>query len=312
MDSFLSGTPPWVRLPDAAAEPASHHNVLASMNFIADSPLYKNEKPYHFESSTIPGDVMTNLVFETHHGIPVQDVRGREDTFSIDYDGFKYLKHTSKVSSQVGTTEYIYEYLEEITSLIKKEFEAAKVICYDFRLRRDMEKYEQVTTSDRTKPILPVREAHADQSPRGGFIRIKKHLREEEADLMLYQDWRVLIVNTWRPLYRPVLDSALAFCSYSSLAPEGSDMLVADRINPDNEGEILYAKYNSDQQWHYMSEQTPTDLTLFTSWDSRGGRGGKAQYCPHVAFSPPSPPLNTPKRESVETRAVVCIREPAL
>lgn len=112
---------------------------LASMNFIADIPLYHSEKPFNCQAKDLPGGEITNLVFETNSGIPVQDVRGRQNEFTLKEHGFMFVNHESQVKSEVGSMDFIHQYLEETIGLLKQQFQADKVICYDLRVRLEVE-----------------------------------------------------------------------------------------------------------------------------------------------------------------------------
>ncbi len=106
--------------------------TTASMNFISDLDLYKTEKPYNCRAEDL-GE-LTNLVFEPHSGIPVNDVRGSEHSFSLREHGFTFFKHKSNVTGAVGSIAFIEAYLDETVELLKEFFQSEKVICYDLRV----------------------------------------------------------------------------------------------------------------------------------------------------------------------------------
>jgi len=55
---------------------------------------------------------------------------------------------------------------------------------------------------------------HVDQTPEAGISRVERHMREESQRLLRT---RVQIVNVWRPLVGPVVDSPLGVCHAESL-----------------------------------------------------------------------------------------------
>lgn len=117
-----------------ATEMTAMSYTQASMNFIADLPLYKTEKPYNCQAKQLPGGEVSNLVFETRTGVPVQDVRGSEHDFTLQEHGFTFIDHDSTVKGDVGSTEFLYAYLEETVDLIRNLYNTDKVTCYDLRV----------------------------------------------------------------------------------------------------------------------------------------------------------------------------------
>lgn len=69
------------------------------------------------------GDERTNVVIE--------NVRGREDTVSLDKTGFQYFEHTSKHTSFENDEEIKAEYYTESIELIKKLTGATRVEIFD-------------------------------------------------------------------------------------------------------------------------------------------------------------------------------------
>ena len=63
----------------------------------------------------------------------------------------------------------------------------------------------------------------------------------------------------------------MAFCDASTV--EKGDLIAADRISPQYEGEIYYLAHNSAQQWYYIDRQKPEEMVLFVSYDSEPGNG---------------------------------------
>ncbi|KAK7422004.1 hypothetical protein QQZ08_009725 [Neonectria magnoliae] len=279
---------------------------LASMNFIADLPLYHSEKPYNCQSKDLPGGEITNLIFETNSGIVVQDVRGRQNEFTLKEHGFMFLDHESQVKAEVGSMDFIYQYLEETIALLKGQFQADKVICYDLRIRRNVAK-EEVTgdKNDRATAMFAVQDVHVDQTLNGGYQRIKRHIRSDEVMHLSKDEWQALIMNVWRPLHHEVEDAPLAFCDYNSVNPD--DLLEADRVYETYNGEIYYMKHNPAQKWYYLNHQKPSEVAIFTSFISDPGEDAK--FCPHVSFQDKTAPAGCHKRESVEVRAIILRRK---
>lgn len=106
----------------------------ASMRFIADLPKYETEKPYNCRGKDVANGEISNLVFDTRSDIPVHDVRGHEHEFSLQKQGFMFVNHESKVRKDIGSVDFVYEYLGETINLVKQKLNAEKVVCYDLRV----------------------------------------------------------------------------------------------------------------------------------------------------------------------------------
>jgi hypothetical protein len=72
--------------------------------------------------------------------------------------------------------------------------------------------------------------------------------------------------SVWRPLFRVVETAPLAFCDKQTVDYE--DLIAADRVIPEYAGEIYYLKHNQNHRWYWLSEQTPEEVFMFTSYDS--------------------------------------------
>ncbi|KAK0710740.1 hypothetical protein B0H67DRAFT_264119 [Lasiosphaeris hirsuta] len=274
----------------------------AAIKFLADSPLYETQKPYQLYRSAQDGSDVSNLIFHEQRNVPIRNTRGHENQFKLSTHGFRWLKMPSRVQAAPGTDLYIQEYLAESLELVAKLMNPDKIIGYDCRTRKNVPQSEiRGDRKSRTTPVPAAPEAHVDQTAAGAWRRIMRHLRKEEADTMDSREWRVQIVNLWRPLYRPVVDSALALCDYRSLPP--GDLVAADHVNPDYHGKIYYLKYNPKQEWYWLREQRPDEAVLFISFDSNSQEDAK--YCAHAAFQDPTTEPPRAVRESVEVRAIL-------
>lgn len=74
-------------------------DLIASIDHLADIPLYEEEKPYVVLVSpeNRGSHITNNLVFETHSGIQIADVRGKDDEFTLEKVGFEVMAHKSNI-----------------------------------------------------------------------------------------------------------------------------------------------------------------------------------------------------------------------
>jgi hypothetical protein len=112
---------------------------------------------------------------------------------------------------------------------------------------------------------------------------------------------RVQIINVWRPIRGPLLDSPLAVCDAQSVKP--AQLVPSDLIYRDRVGETYSVLHHPDHRWFYFSGMETDEALLLKCYDSQ--TDGRARFLPHTAFSDPHTPGNAPPRESIELRTLV-------
>jgi hypothetical protein len=129
-----------------------------TLEFIKPLPLYDHEKPYYMvlnspaNPTTADNDgegteglqdphSQTNIQLHLVHEIPVTNVRGREEEFTLEKNGFKFVKHESEALREKegrweagGGEQGWMEYVKETAGLVKRVVGAERVICYDYRV----------------------------------------------------------------------------------------------------------------------------------------------------------------------------------
>ena len=63
--------------------------------------------------------------------VVVENLRGKEDSVTLDTAGFQYFKHTSKHTSFANDEEIYQEYYPESIDLIKSLTRASRVVLFD-------------------------------------------------------------------------------------------------------------------------------------------------------------------------------------
>lgn len=76
-----------------------------------------------------------------------------------------------------------------------------------------------------------------------------------------------LFNSVWRPLVEYVEDWPIALCDGSTIDP--ADLVEIDNVRRHYTGASMYALYNDNQKWYYMSKQRRSDVLLFKTFDSR-------------------------------------------
>ncbi|THZ59804.1 hypothetical protein D6C85_09953 [Aureobasidium pullulans] len=271
-------------------------SLEVKFQYIADCPEWAESKPYYISG---PLDAAHEFT----------DLRGREDKLRMEKDGFELVNYPTPVpvSLDYSVQDLTSDYLVATSKWLQERFNAEKVLCYAYRYRKTGSEGEWEGTAHdigtRVKPDSSTASPHVDQTLDGGLRRAQRHMTDEEVSKYLNGDWRIRIVNIWRPLDHPVEDSPLAFCDYKSI--DSSDLIAADRVSEQYAGEVYYLRYNQGQQWHWFSNQTPDEIALFLSYDSHP-QG--PQFCAHASFKHPDATGDTIKRHSVEVRSIVITR----
>ena len=112
---------------------------------------------------------------------------------------------------------------------------------------------------------------------------------------------RYAIINLWRPIRGPLLDSPLALCDAQSLEEE--NLIAYDLLYPDRASEIYSITYNPNQRYHYFPRMQPDEAVLIRCFDS--ALDGPHRFSAHTGFDNPETPADAPTRESIEVRTLV-------
>jgi hypothetical protein len=100
--------------------------------------IHKHEKPYECEFSVSAVDSARRTNIETEeHEILVRDLRGFEQHFTLEKNGFEITKHDSSLTRAAfgSRIEIENKYLDECKSLVKKRFNAADVLILGYNVR---------------------------------------------------------------------------------------------------------------------------------------------------------------------------------
>ncbi|KAF1954828.1 hypothetical protein CC80DRAFT_116765 [Byssothecium circinans] len=290
-----------------------------SMRFVPDLDIYKKQKPYELWFTPEKGIPRTNVQWQEVTGITVHDMRGADVGF--ESTGFIWTRHTSKYlpdpllnsvadESRKSRSELVKSYLEETAELVKAQLGADCVFVEDWRHRINTGKYAvddgvfNNTSQDRNKTLMPALNAHLDDSAVGAQRRLHRLLSDEEIAKYNLQEYRIRMVNVWRPLVAVVEDSPLALCDIRTVQEE--DLLPVDKVHSTHVNEACYIRHNAGQKWYSLADQTPQEPYIFLAWDSK-----KSGYCPgppHVSFDNPTASEGATPRESIEVRVVAINR----
>jgi hypothetical protein len=213
--------------------------VTADLNYL--TPSRDRPRTYTFEPPS--GEPKSNIIPDPH-SVPIHDVRPISETVSLDREGFALIRQKSSVNDFYNDDEIKRVYYQEAERLIKAATGAARVLVFDHTVRRRVE-----GAADRDGNLRqPVARVHVDHTEKSGPQRVRDLIPDEAEQLL---KGRVQIINLWRPIRGPLLDSPLAVCDARTVHP--NELVASDLVYPNRVGETYSVKYNPEHQWFYVS-----------------------------------------------------------
>ena len=266
----------------------STDSIKASLNYLVAT----GEKPVTYSAK--PGSTPEQRVgrYEAHT-VTIQDGRPMIDRFSLDREGFVFIKHETKVKDFYNEDELRSVYYPEIEQMVKDLTGASRVLIFDHTLRA-----EDDATREEKKVREPVRRVHNDYTEWSGPQRVRDLLPPDEAEALLQH--RFAVIQVWRPIRKPVQTAPLAIADALSIAPK--DLIPTERRYPDRVGETYHITFNPSHRWFYFPEMQRNEALVFKCYDSE--RDGRARFSAHAAFEAPNSPPDAPPRESIEMRTL--------
>src|SRR5438552_8761551 len=264
---------------DVAAAPKT---VISTLHYLKRG----TEKPASYRVEPPPGVPRWNGI-DDPHDVTIEDARGREAEFTLDRNGFALAKAPTAVSDFYSPEEITRVYYPEVERLVRDKLGASRVFVFDHNVRN--------ATREGLAP--PSRQVHNDHTVNSAPRRVRDHLGAEADELLKH---RFGIVNVWRPLRGPVLDSPLALCDARSFSDE--DVIASDLVYAHVRGETSRVEYKPSHRWYYLSEMQTDEALLIRIHDS--ANDGRARLSFHTSFENPLA-TGAPPRESIEARALV-------
>ena len=224
--------------------------------------------------------------------ITIRNGRPSAGKLALEQDGFRFVRHDTKVANFFDEDEVRRVYYPEMEALVKAESGAARVVVFDHTLR---------TADDDLREKRGIREVvrrvHNDYTEWSGSQRVRD-LLPREADELLRR--RFAIVQVWRPIRLPVETFPLAICDARTLARD--DLVVSERRYPGRIGQTYAIKYNPRHRWYWFPRMRRDEALVFKVYDSLDD--GRARWTAHTAFDDPTAPPNARPRESIEIRTL--------
>ena len=264
--------------------------VRAELNYLA--PGTARPRTYTYDP---PAGTPRSTVVNEPRTLFIADARPILREVSLDRHGFALVRRESGVGDFYNEQEVRSVYYPEAEHVLKEATGADRVFIFDHTVRRRVPGGEDRRAD---QPRQPVPRVHVDHTEASGPQRVRDLLPEEAGDLLR---GRVQIVNIWRPIRGPLLDTPLAVCDAATVKPE--QLVASDLVYPNRVGETYSVTYDPAHRWFYVPRMRADEALLLKCYDSR--TDGRARFAPHSAFTDPTTPADAPPRESIEIRALV-------
>jgi hypothetical protein len=262
-------------------------SVEATLNYIVDT----GEKV--FTETAAPGSLdVRSGGRQDPHRVTIRNGRPSAERFALDVDGFRFVRHDTKVRDFFDEDEVRRVYYPEMEALIKAESGASRVVVFDHTLRTAD---DELREKARIREV--VRRVHNDYTEWSGPQRVRD-LVPDEAEELLRRHFA--IVQVWRPIRLPVESFPLAICDARTLSSD--DLVVSERRYPNRVGQTYAIKHNPRHQWYWFPRMRREEALVFKVYDSL--KDGRARWTAHTAFDDPSSPPNARPRESIEIRTL--------
>src|SRR5262244_888093 len=164
------------------------------------------------------------------HKMTIYNARAIAGQLSLEREGFAFVNHETKMKNFYDEDEVRDLYYKETEELVKRTSGAKRVVVFDHTLRSADE-----ATREEKQISRPVLHAHNDYTDWSGPQRVRDLLPAEAEELLKR---RFAIVQTWRPINKPVQREPLAIADARSIGTK--ELVASARIYPDRVGETAH------------------------------------------------------------------------
>jgi hypothetical protein len=272
---------------DTASDSAAPDTIETTLNYIVDD----GSKVFTIVATPGGSDTRSGGTPDPRR-VALHNGRPQASEFKLDRNGFRFVRHDTKMADFYDEDEIKRVYYPEMEALIKAESGAKRVVVFDHTLRtadKEMREAKQIREV--------VSRVHNDYTEWSAPQRVRDILPDEAEDLLRR---RFAIIQVWRPIRLPVETFPLAMADAQTLAP--SDMIVSERRAPGRIGQTYAIKFNPAHKWYWFPRMRREEAYVFKVFDSE--KDGRARWTAHTAFADPTSPPNAHPRESIEIRTL--------
>src|SRR4029434_1613083 len=215
----------------ARAFGAKRDYVLATLNYTRGGggkpTSYMYDRP-----AGVPGIEERN----EPHQVAIHNARPLLEALSLDLQGFEVAHGTTAVRDfdDAAALKRIYD--REVADLGVAKTGAKRALVFDHTVRRIG---DDDSSAGKRAPVYVV---HNDYTKWSGPQRVRDLLPEKDAELALQR--RFAIVNVWRSINGPVVDTPLALADARTV--DDADWLATDLKYPDRTGEGYLVAFNPE------------------------------------------------------------------
>jgi len=224
--------------------------------------------------------------------VVIHNGRPHAGEFELEREGFRFVRHDTKVADFFNEEEVRRTYYPEMEALVQAESGAKRVVIFDHTLRTADEAQR---AQRKIREVVP--RVHNDYTEWSAPQRVRDIL-PDEADELLRR--RFAIVQVWRPIRLPVESFPLAICDARSVSDD--DLVVSERRYPNRVGQTYAITYNPAHKWFWFPRMRREEAIVFKVFDSL--KDGRARWTAHTAFDDPTSPPDARPRESIEIRTL--------
>jgi hypothetical protein len=262
--------------------------IEATLNYVVDN----GEKVFTQAGEPGTPDLRSGSATLDPRKVVIHNGRPHAGEFVLDREGFRFVRHDTKVSDFFDDDEVRRIYYPEMEALIKAESGATRVVVFDHTLR---------TADDAVREQKKIREVvprvHNDYTEWSGPQRVRD-LLPDEAEALLRR--RFAIIQVWRPINLPVESFPLGICDARSVSPD--NFIISERRYPNRIGQTYAIAYDPNHKWFWFPRMRREEAIVFKVYDSL--KDGRARWTAHTAFDDPTSPPHARPRESIEIRTL--------
>jgi hypothetical protein len=268
-------------------------SVLAELSYLepgAERPIQYAYQPPH-------GGPWESCGYEPR-AVRIADARALVPGASLHAEGFELRDAPSEVADFLDEDEVTGVYYAEAAELARAATGAKQVHVFDHLVRTREAGRPALGFGRRGGRPAANGRIHNDYTEDSGRRRLGLVLADPRAAAAV---GRYGIVNIWRSIKGPVLDTPLALCDARSVS--AADLVAGEVRFPERNGEIYLLRHSRRHRWYYYPAMDRHEALLFKQYDSQ--LSGVARFTPHAAFDHPDAPIDAPLRESIELRCLV-------
>jgi hypothetical protein len=270
-------------------------SVVAGLSYLKTVP----ERPYDYAYEPPNGEPWQNYDSEVRP-MRIIDARSLSSRPSLHAEGFELRAAPTAVVNFLHEEAISTVYYAEAAELALVATGATRAYVFDHLVRKREARRATLTFGRHGASKQPSANGriHNDYTEDSGRRRLELVLQDARAADAVE---RYSIVNVWRSIRGPILDTPLAVCDARSVSAR--DLVCSEVRYPARTGEIYLVRHSRRHAWFYFSTMERHEALIFKQYDSQVS--GISRFVPHAAFDLPHTPPDAPLRESIEIRCLV-------